>query len=58
MTSHNSDSTGLMGIYDASDTTVMVNGQEMFGFQDGDMFTATYDQPRIVTGKQIGRAHV
>lgn len=44
MASHNSDSTGLMGIYDASDTTIMVNGQEMFGFQDGDMFTATYDQ--------------
>lgn len=53
MTSHNSDSTGLMGIYDSSDTTIMVNGQEMFGFQDGDMFTATYDQPLWATVQDV-----
>lgn len=53
MTSHNSDRTGLVGIYDASDTTVMVNGQEMYSFQDGDMFTATYDQPRWATVQDV-----
>lgn len=53
MASHNSDRTGLMGIYDANDTTVMVNGQEMYGFQDGDMFTATYDQPRWATVQDV-----
>ena len=51
MASHNSDRTGLMGIYDANDTTIMVDGHEMFGFQDGDMFTATYDQDRWATAQ-------
>lgn len=46
MTSHNSDKTGLIGIYDANDTTIMVDGHEMYDFQDGDIFTATYDQDR------------
>lgn len=49
MASHNSDRTGLMGIYDANDTTIMVDGHEMFGFQDGDMFTATYGEDRWAT---------
>lgn len=53
MTSHNSDRTGLMGIYDASDTTIMVDGHEMYGFQDGDMFTATYDQVRWTTVEDV-----
>ena len=47
MASHNSDRTGLMGIYDANDTTIMVDGHEMFGFQDGDMFTADRKSTRL-----------
>lgn len=53
MTSHNSDRTGLVGIYDANDTTIMVDGHEMYNFQDGDMFTATYDQPRWATVQDV-----
>ena len=46
MASHNDSRTGLMGTYDANDTTIMVDGHEMFGFNGDTMFTASYDQDR------------
>ena len=46
MANANSPQTGLMGSYDAADTTSVVDGTVIFGYQDGDFITWEWDNDR------------
>lgn len=48
MAAHNNSKTGYMAIYDADDTTVIVDGMEMYGFAtSGEMVQVAYDNDNV-----------
>ena len=47
MASFNSSETGLMAQYNANDTTLMADGELIFGYADGTMITVTYDNDNV-----------
>lgn len=47
MASHNSPQTGLMYVYDSNDTTIMANGQQVYGFGEDQMFSTSYDNDNV-----------
>ncbi|RVU70162.1 MULTISPECIES: DUF3277 family protein [Lactobacillus] len=47
MANFNSAQTGVMATYKAVDTTVMVNGKQIFGYGEDTMFTASYDNDTV-----------
>lgn len=51
MASHNSPQTGLMAVYDADDTTIMINGQQVYGFGQDQMFSTSYDNDNVVVNQ-------
>lgn len=44
---YNSAESGLMATYDANDTTIVVDGKQLFGFGEDTMFSATYDNDAV-----------
>lgn len=44
---NNSSETGLMATYDANDTTVVCNGEQLDGWGQDTMFSATYDNDSV-----------
>lgn len=44
---YNSAESGLMATYDANDTTIVVNGKQLYGFGEDTMFTSSYDNDTV-----------
>ena len=51
MASFNSAETGLMAKYNANDTTLMVDGELMFGYATDTMITVAYDNDNVTVSQ-------
>lgn len=55
MANANSAQTGYMSTYDASDTTSVIDGTVLFGFQSGDFVTWAWDNDKVaINGDSYG----